>query len=38
MSGLHFKHMISVLKNMTLRKGAEFVNINSNCQKYYQMN
>jgi len=36
MSGLYFKHMISVLKSMTLKRGAEFVNINSNCQKYYQ--
>ena len=37
MSGLYFKHMISVLKNMTLKKGggAEFVNTNSNCQTYY---
>jgi hypothetical protein len=37
MSGLYFKHMISVLNNMTLKRGgAEFVNINSNCKKYYQ--
>ena len=37
MSGLYFKHMISVLKNMTLKRGgAEFVNINSNCLQYYQ--
>ena len=38
MSGLYFKHMIYVLKNMTLKRGggAEFVKIHSNCLQYYQ--